>query len=73
VPVTAVRFEGSLNFLDRVSENTQMADFMKILPMGTELFYADIKTRDETIFVFRNFANTPKMYFNLLAPELLFF
>jgi len=65
VPVILVRFEGNLNFLGRDSENAQMSDFMKIRPMGAELFYADRKTRDETVFAFRNFANTPEISFNI--------
>jgi len=31
----------NLNFLDKISKNTDVSNFMKILPMGPELFYAD--------------------------------
>jgi len=30
-----------MNFFDRFSKNTQMSNFIKILPVGTELFPAD--------------------------------
>jgi hypothetical protein len=42
-----------------------MSDFMKIRPMGVELFYADRKTHDEAIVAFRNSANAPKISFNI--------
>jgi len=42
-----------------------MSDFMKIRPMGAELFYGDRKTHDEAIVAFRNFANAPKISFNI--------
>jgi len=39
------RFELNLNFLYRFSKNIQMSNFIKIRPMGTELFHADKHTR----------------------------
>ena len=44
VPVTPVRFQWNLNFLNRFSRNTQMSNFMKIPPVGTELFHTDGRT-----------------------------
>jgi hypothetical protein len=34
----------NLNFLDSVSKNTQISDFMKIRSVGAELFNADRQT-----------------------------
>jgi len=50
-----------LNFLDRVSQNTQISNFMTIRPVGAELFHAD---RDMTV-AFGNFVNAPKKILNL--------
>jgi len=33
--------------LDRFSKNTQMSDFMKILPVGAELFREDGRTEGQ--------------------------
>jgi len=45
VPVILVSFWCNLNFLDRVLKNIQIADLMKIRPVGTESFHADRQTR----------------------------
>jgi hypothetical protein len=52
--------------VDRFSKNTQISTFMKICPVGDELFHADGRTDTQTdimklIFAFRNFANAPKI------------
>jgi hypothetical protein len=51
-----------LNFLNRLSENPQISNFMKIRPVGAELFRVDGRTERRTdmtklIVAFRNYAN----------------
>jgi hypothetical protein len=50
-------FNENFNFLDRFLQNTQLHSFMKIHPMGAELFHADGRTdrRDETSRSFSQF------------------
>jgi hypothetical protein len=48
-------------FFDAFSKNTQIQIFMKIRPLGAELFHADRETDVmELIIAFRNLANAPK-------------
>jgi hypothetical protein len=47
VSVILVRFYCILNFLDRFSKNTQIPNFMKIRPVGDELFHADGRTETD--------------------------
>jgi hypothetical protein len=50
--------------MDRFSKNTQMSNFMKICPVGAELFHADRRadrwTDMKLIVDFRNFSNMSK-------------
>ena len=73
VPITRIRFQSNVNFLDRSSTNTWTLNIMKIHPVGAELFYADGQT-DVTKFivVFCNFAKAPKIiYCCLLVVKLM--
>jgi len=55
----------TLEFSPQFSKNTQIPDFIKIRPVGAELFHADGRTDGRSdmtklIVVFRNFAHAPK-------------
>ena len=72
VPVILVAFLQTKYFLDRFSKNNKISNFIKICPVGAELFHADRLTDRHTdrqrdgwtdmklIIVFRNFANALK-------------
>jgi len=64
-PIFLSDFNKTLNSLDRFSKNTQMSNFMKISPVGVELFHADARTDGHTsmtklIIAFRNYVKAPK-------------
>jgi hypothetical protein len=48
-PVILVKFKWNVNFLDILSKNTQIPNFMKIRPVRTELFHADGGTDGWTV------------------------
>jgi hypothetical protein len=66
-------FKGlNVNSLEGVSKNTQISNFMKIRPVGAELFHTDGQTDRQTdkkdlTVAFRNFANVPKKKEPLLS------
>jgi hypothetical protein len=58
-----------MNFLGTFSKKSQMSSFVKMRPVGAELFHADGRRNGRTdtqtdmtklIVAFRNFANSPK-------------
>ena len=58
VPVILVRLQWNLNYLDEFSKNTQISNFLKIPPVGADLFHADRRRYMTKLTVtFRNFAN----------------
>jgi hypothetical protein len=66
-----MKFQFSL----QIFEKAQISSFIKIRPMGAELFHADRRTERQTdmtkrIVAFRNFAKAPK---NLYYTERFFY
>ena len=56
-----VRFKYTLYVVDRFSKNAHLSDFIKICPLGAEVFHEDGRTdMTKVTEAFRNFANTPK-------------
>jgi hypothetical protein len=50
-----------MDFVDKFSKNTQIPNFIKIRPVGTEQFHADRQTdtMKQTV-AFHDFSNVPK-------------
>jgi len=76
VPFILVIFYYFLNFLDRFSKGTQISNFMKIRPVGAELFYADRRTDGQTnmtklTVAFRSLANAPKIIELILYRKIV--
>ena len=60
-----------LHLFRQIFEETQIQNFMKIRPVGAELFHADRQTdMTKLIFTFRNFANASKI--RLGGQEILY-
>jgi hypothetical protein len=56
-----MRFKQTLNFLDIFSKYPQISIFMKMCPIGAELFYAVVwMDMTKLIVAFRNSAKAPK-------------
>ena len=64
VPAVVVRFQFKLNFIDLFSKYAQITTFMKILPVGSELFRADGRTsrHGEANSRFLKFCDAPKTF-----------
>jgi hypothetical protein len=61
----------NFNFMDRFSKDTQIPNFVKIRPLGAELFHADGQTGVIKILVaFRNCANAPNNYPVVRVPSV---
>ena len=64
VPVMLLRFQWNLKFVDSFSKNTQMLNFMKIRPVGAELFHVERTDwridMTKLIITFRNFVKAAK-------------
>jgi len=59
VPVIRVRFSGNLYFLGRFSKDTLVRNFLKIRPVGVELFHAEGQTNiHEAIRPFSQFCES---------------
>jgi len=57
-----------MNFLNRISKNTELSIFMKILLVEAELLYSDRRSdMTKLIVALRNFANTPRNAINNLV------
>jgi hypothetical protein len=78
VPVALVRFWWNFNFQDRFSTNSQISNFMKIRPVGAELFHADGRTDSQTnmtklTVTFRNFASSPNKPWHIRQTRALLY
>jgi hypothetical protein len=68
VPVILVRFSSrNFNFLEILSRQAQISNFMKIRPVGAELFHADRRTDMTNLFLISNFRRVLNVVLFLLG------
>jgi len=60
VRVILVGFNETCIFSTYLKKNTQIQNFIQILPVGAELFHADGGTDTKLVVAFRSFVTTPK-------------
>ena len=65
-------FMWNWNFLDRFSKNTQIWNFIKIRPVGTELLLADRRAGQTDRRTDRHFAKCPNHWHDNLVHNVLF-
>ena len=57
IPVIFVTSYWNLNSLERLLKHPQISNFMKIRPVGAELFHSAGEAKDNTVVAFPNFAS----------------
>jgi hypothetical protein len=69
-PFSFSRFEWNLNFLNRISEKAQISNFIKIRPLGAELFHSDEQADMTKLTVaFHSFVNERKNYHSIFRTN----
>jgi len=62
IPVMLIRFSWKLNLHQTYSWYTQVYNFMKIQPVGTELFPVHSRNMTQILVAFRRFSKAPKKW-----------
>jgi hypothetical protein len=71
-PLLLSDFIKKLDFFDGFSKNTPIPNFMKIRPVGAELFHADGQTdMMKPAIAFRDFANAPENQITIYGCSIL--